>query len=155
MHKTLFTGYGFLLLNKLFDDMTVEIWMVFEAVGPDKDSVEGSIDNHIEQLSSEEGLEIIKKEEDDAEEMENPHPSLDKGYSKVVEVEAEFDNFSTALSTVVNYGPTYVQFLGPDNFQMGMKEAQESLQKVADTMHQYAQMGAGGVVVSRETDETS
>lgn len=135
--------------------MTVKLWMVFEAVAPDKDSVEESMKDHIETLGDDEGVEITEKQEEESEEMENPHPSLDKGYSKVVELKAEFDSFSTALETVINYGPTYVQFEGPDSFEMGIKEAQESLQTVADTMHQYAQMGAGGVVVSKATDETS
>lgn len=129
--------------------------MVFEAVAPDKESVDQSMKKHIENLESDEGVEVTEKEEDETVEMDNPHPSLDKGYSKVVELEVEFDNFATALETVINYGPTYVQFIGPDNFDMGIKEAQESLQTVADTMHQYAQKGVGGVVVSRETDETS
>ncbi|MFT4867937.1 MAG: hypothetical protein ACI9LV_000549 [Candidatus Nanohaloarchaea archaeon] len=135
--------------------MTIKLWMVFEAVGPNKESVQESMINHIENLGSNDGVEVVEKEEDETAEMDNPHPSLEKGYSKVVELEVEFDSFSTALETVVNYGPTYVQFLEPENFQMGMKEAQESLQTVADTMHQYAQMGAGGVVVSKETDETA
>lgn len=135
--------------------MSLKIWMVFEAVGATEEGVEDSMNTHIENLESDKGVEIVEKDEDETVEMENPHPSLEKGYSKVIELEVEFENFSTALATVVNYGPTYVQFIEPENFNMGIKEAQESLQKVADTMHQYAQKGAGGVVVSRETDETS
>lgn len=129
--------------------------MVFEAVGATEEGVEDSMRTHVENLESDKGVEILEKDEDETVEMENPHPSLETGYSKVIELEVGFENFSTALATVVNYGPTYVQFIEPENFNMGIKEAQESLQKVADTMHQYAQKGAGGVVVSRETDETS
>jgi hypothetical protein len=135
--------------------MAIKLWMVFEAVGANKESVDESMKNHIENMDSNEGIEIVKKEEDETVEMKNPHESLEKGFSKVIELEVEFKDFTTALETVVNYGPTYVQFLEPENFEMGMKEAQESLQTVADTMHQYAQMGAGGVVVSKETDETA
>jgi hypothetical protein len=135
--------------------MTIKLWMVFEAVGANKESVDESMKNHIENMESNDGIEIVEKEEDETVEMDNPHESLEKGFSKVIEIEVEFKDFTTALETVVNYGPTYVQFLEPENFEMGMKEAQESLQTVADTMHQYAQMGAGGVVVSKETDETA
>lgn len=135
-------------------NMSLKIWMVFEAVGPNRESVQNSMVKHVENLDSNDGVEIVRRDEDETVEMENPHESLDKGFSKVIELEVEFDDFATALETVVNYGPTYVQFLEPENFEMGMKEAQESLQTVASTMHQYAQMGAGGVVVSKETDET-
>lgn len=133
--------------------MTIKLWMVFEAVGPNKEGVEESMNEHIDTLGEDEGVEIVEREEEQIQEMEDPHPTLDEGYSKVSEIRVEFDNFTRALETVINYGPTYVQFEGPDSFQMGIKEAQESLQTVANTMHEYAQKGAGGVVVSRQTDK--
>lgn len=133
--------------------MTVTVWMVFEAVGPNEEGVEESINDHVESLSQDKGVEVIEKDEEEIEHMEDPHPTLDEGYSKVAEIRAEFDSFSRALETVINYGPTYVQFEGPDSFQMNLKDAQESLQTVANTMHEYAQKGAGGVVVSRQTDK--
>lgn len=133
--------------------MTVTVWMVFEAVGPNEEGVEESMKDHVESLSQDKGVEVIEKDEEEIEHMEDPHPTLDEGYSKVAEIRAEFDSFSRALETVINYGPTYVQFEGPDSFQMNLKDAQESLQTVANTMHEYAQKGAGGVVVSRQTDK--
>lgn len=133
----------------------VELWLVFEAVGPEKEGVEKSLEEHIEAMESESEIEILKKEEGEIEEVKDPHPGLDKGYSKVLELEAEFNNFQKAVESVINYGPTYVQIEGPDSFEMGLKEAQETLQSVATTMHQYAQMGAGGVLISRENQENS
>lgn len=133
--------------------MTVKLWMVFEAVGPDRETVDEAMKDHLENLDGNEGVDITEREEEDLQEMENPHPTLEKGYSKVVEIRVEIESFARALETVINYGPTYVQFEGPESFEMGMKDAQDSLQTVASTMHEYAQKGAGGVVVSRETDE--
>lgn len=127
--------------------------MVFEAVGPNKEGVEQSMKDHISSLSGDKGVEVIEQDEEEIQHMEDPHPSLDEGYSKVAEIRAEFDSFSRALETVINYGPTYLQFEEPDSFRMDLKDAQESLQTVANTMHEYAQKGAGGVVVSRQTDE--
>lgn len=133
--------------------MTVKIWMVFEAVGPDREGVEESMQDHLDTLGEDDGVEITERNDEEIQKMDNPHPSLDEGYSKVAELRVEFESFTRALETVINYGPTYVQFEGPDSFEMGVKEAQESLQTVANTMHEYAQKGAGGVVVSRQTDE--
>lgn len=133
----------------------IELWMVFEAVGPEKDAVEESINEHIEAMEEEEEINITKKEEGATEEVKDPHPGLDEGFSKVLELEAEFNTFSKAIETVVNYGPTYVQVEGPENFEMGIKDAQDTLQSVATTMHQYAQMGAGGVLISRENQKDS
>lgn len=135
--------------------MGLEVWMVFEAVGVKKSGVEDSIENHIEGLEAEEGVEIKEIEKDEATELENPHESLEKGYSQVVELKADFDDFQKVVETVINYGPTYVQMEGPDNYEMGLRESQDVLQSVANTMHQYAQMGAGGVLISKSSEEDS
>lgn len=135
--------------------MTIKLWMVFEAVGAEEQAVEESINDHINAMETEDDIEITKREEGDTEEVKDPHPGLEKGYSKVLELEADFESFQKAIESVINYGPTYVQIEGPDNFEMGLKEAQETLQSVATTMHQYAQMGAGGVLISREAQKNS
>ncbi|MFB6144117.1 MAG: hypothetical protein ABEJ98_02280 [Candidatus Nanohaloarchaea archaeon] len=134
--------------------MGVEVWMVFEAVGPEKEGVENSLDEHVETLRNEEkGVEVLEIERDEATEMENPHPGLEKGYSQVVEAELEMEDFQKAVEAVINYGPTYVQFQGPDNYSMNLAESQNVLQSVANTMHQYAQMGTGGVLIGRSAKE--
>lgn len=135
--------------------MSVKIWMVFEALGPDKNGVEESISEHIEALKSEDGVEVQEIDKDEVEEMEDPHPDLSKGYSQVLEVNAEFDSFYKAIEAVINYGPTYIQMEGPDNYKMDLSEAQDTLQKMATTMHQYAQMGAGGVLISQKSSDES
>lgn len=133
--------------------MTVKVWMVFEAVGAKKNGVVKSLEDHVEGIKSEEGVEITELEKDEATEIENPHESLEKGYSQVVEMRADFDNFQKVVETVINYGPTYVQMEGPDKYELDLRESQDTLQSVANTMHQYAQMGAGGVLISKSSKE--
>lgn len=133
--------------------MTIKLWMVFEAVAPDRESVEDSLQDHVEMLSTDDGVEITEKEFDDIEEMEDPHPGLEKGYSQVCELRTEISDFSTVIQTVINYGPTYVQVEGPESFELSLKDAQNSLQQVVDTMHQYANSGAGGMLISRASEE--
>ena len=128
--------------------MGIELWMVFEAVAPTKDDLEDSLDDHIEKMKSEKELTITEYEIEESEEVENPHPGLEKGFSQVAEVRAETDNYTRAVKTVINYGPTYVQVEGPNSFEMDLSDTQESLQEVANMMHKYAQMGVGGVLVS-------
>ncbi|MFB6190148.1 MAG: hypothetical protein ABEJ91_01110 [Candidatus Nanohaloarchaea archaeon] len=129
--------------------MAIELWMVFEAVAPDRDSLKESLEEHIEMLETEDDIEIIESEIDEVSEVKDPHPGLDKGYSQVAEIRVEVEGFDRAIETVVNYGPTYVQIEGPEKYEMSMREMQDSLQNVANTMHQYAQMGPGGVLISR------
>ncbi len=141
---------------KLWTDaknMTVKLWMVFEALAPDREGLEESMDDHLEKLESEKGVEVVESEMDEVSKVQDPHPSLEEGFSQVCEVRTEIDSFSKAVELVINYGPTYVQLEGPDNYDMGLAEGQETLQNVANTMHQYAQMGAGGILISRASED--
>lgn len=126
--------------------------MVFEAVAPDRESLEDSLNQHVEMMESEDDIEIIESETDETSEVDNPHPGLEKGFSQVTELRVEVDGFDRAIQTVINYGPTYVQIEAPDRYEMNLREAQDALQNVANTMHQYAQMGPGGVLISRSND---
>jgi hypothetical protein len=133
--------------------MGIELWMVFEAISNKEEAVEESMDDHVESLKDEDNLEVTEANFDEVSEMDQPHPDIDHGYSHVVEVRVECETFERAVRTVVNYGPTYVQVEGPDSFELGLKDSQDSLQFMASTMQKYAEMGAGGVLVSRSQDE--
>jgi len=132
---------------------SIKLWMVFEALSPREQDVEDSLNDHLEKLKSEDDLEVTSVEKEDVERMEDPHEDLDEGYSQVVEVKADVENFTRAIKTVLNYGPTYIQIEGPENFEMDLSDMQNSLQEVATTMQQYAQMGLGGVLLSRPEED--
>jgi hypothetical protein len=127
--------------------------MVFEAVGSTREDIDESLDDHMEKLESEPDVEIVEKELGETSEVEKPHPDIETGYSKVVETVIEVENFTKAVKVTINYGPTYVQLESPEKWEMDLKDGQEALQEVANTMHQYAQMGPGGVIISRQNEE--
>lgn len=132
----------------------IKLWMVFEAVGPSREDIEDSLDDHLEKMRSENNLEITEANVEEIEEVENPHPGLEEGFSQVAEVKADVNTFNRAVNTVINYGPTYVQIEGPESFEMELPDMQDSLQEVANTVHQYAQMGLGGVLVSKPEESS-
>jgi hypothetical protein len=129
--------------------MDVKLWMVFEAVAATEEGVEGSLEEHLEKLSNEPEVEILERNIDEAEKVENPHPDLEEGYSQVAETVVEASSFEEAIAITVNYGPTYIQMEEPDVYELSLKEGQESLQDVADIMRRYAEMGLGGMLVSK------
>ncbi|MFB6100220.1 MAG: hypothetical protein ABEK16_03005 [Candidatus Nanohalobium sp.] len=133
--------------------MEIELWMVFEAVAATEDAVEDSMEEHLDKLESESGVEIAESNIDETEKIENPTPDLEEGFSKVAECNLEVEGFDKAISLTFNYGPTYVNMEGPEKYELDLKEGQESLQNVANVIHKYAQMGAGGVLVSKSREE--
>lgn len=132
--------------------MGVKLWMVFEAVAPSREDLENSLHDHVEQLETENGVEVSEKEYDEIKKVKDPHPGLEEGFSQVCELRIEVDGFARAVQICINYGPTYVQMEGPEKLELDLKESQDALQNVVDTMHQYAQMGVGGVLVSRNEE---
>lgn len=135
--------------------MGVKLWMVFEAVAPNKEAVEGALEEHLKTLESEDQVEITEKETEEVSKVKDPHPDLDEGYSQISEVKLDVETFAKSINLVLNYGPTYVQVEGPDKYEMDLKEGQEALQKVANTMQQYAHQGIGGILVSKSMDDTN
>lgn len=141
------------MLVSSFIFMSLKLWLVFEAVADEEENVKKALDNLIGNLKSEKGVEVIEEEYDEVQEIESPHPSMEEGYSRIAELRVECDRFTNAVKTVINYGPTYVQLEGPDHFDLDIKDSQESLQEVANTVQQYAQMGVGGVLVAKSDEE--
>lgn len=129
--------------------MNVKLWMVFEAVAATEEAVEGSLEDHLEKISNEPEAEIIESTIEEVEKVEKPHPDIDEGFSQVAEMVIEASSFDEAIALTVNYGPTYVQMEEPDVYDLSLKEGQEALQNVADIMRRYAEMGAGGMLISK------
>lgn len=129
--------------------MDVKLWMVFEAVAATEEGVEGSLSDHLEKLENEPDVEIVESTIDEVEKVENPHPDLEEGYSQVAETIIETSSFEEAVAITVNYGPTYIQMEEPNVYDLSLKEGQETLQDVADIMRKYAEMGVGGMLVSK------
>lgn len=129
--------------------MNVKLWMVFEAVAATEEAVEGSLEDHLEKISNEPEAEIIESTIEEVEKVEKPHPDIDEGFSQVAETVIEASSFDEAIALTVNYGPTYVQMEEPDVYDLSLKEGQEALQNVADIMRRYAEMGAGGMLISK------
>lgn len=127
----------------------LDVWMVFQVVAATQDAADESLDDHIEKLENERGVKNIDAVMDEVQEVDKPHPELEKGYSKVCEVDMEVENFSDLVNIVVNYGPTSVDVKGPDNISMDLAEVRESLNTVAQMMHSFLQAGAGGMMISR------
>ena len=123
--------------------------MVFEAVAATEDAVEGSLEDHLEKLDNEPEAEILESNIDEVEKVEKPHPDIDEGFSQVAETVVEASSFEEAVALTVNYGPTYIQMEEPDVYDLSLKEGQEALQNVADIMRRYAEMGAGGMLISK------
>jgi hypothetical protein len=132
---------------------SLDIWMVFQVVAATEDAARDALDEHIEKLETENGVGEMTVDMDDIQAVDKPHPELEKGYSQVCEVDMSVANFSDVISIVINYGPTSIDVKGPESVSMDIGEVRESLNSVAQMMHQFLQAGAGGMMISRPKEE--
>lgn len=135
------------------DSTGIQTWMVFEVLAGQRDTAEESLASHIEKLEELDAVSIDSKDFDELKEVDDPHPSLETGYSQVCEVECTVDEFSSLIEIVMNYGPTMIDILGPDEITLDLTEAQESMNLVAEMMQKFLQAGAGGMMISSPEDQ--
>jgi hypothetical protein len=131
----------------------IEAWMVFEALGGQRDTTVNALEDHVGKLETMDSVEITEKTFDDVEEVEDPHPALDTGFSQVCEVRCRVTTFSKLIEIVLNYGPSMIEIEGPENIELDLNEARESLNLVAEMMQKFLQSGAGGMMISDPDEE--
>ncbi|MDY6788968.1 MAG: hypothetical protein SVV03_03305 [Candidatus Nanohaloarchaea archaeon] len=131
----------------------IDTWMVFEVLAGGKETAEESLEKHVESIKNLESVEVSEADFEGVEEVENPHPSLDKGYSQICELECNVEDFPTLINLVMNYGPTIIEIHGPDKIELDLREAQDSLNLVSEMMQKFLQAGAGGMMISRSSEE--
>lgn len=134
-------------------DEPLEVWMIFQVIATAEDATVESLEDHIDQLREESAVSYLDAEFDDVQEVDQPHPEVERGYSQVCEVEMDVRSFSELVELVINYGPTSVDVKAPDRVAMDIGEVRDSLNAVAQMMHQFLQSGAGGMMISRPQDE--
>ncbi len=126
----------------------INVWMIFEVLASNKDTAESSLKKHVEKIRNEKNVEITEESFDEVKEVEEPHPSLDKGFSQVCEVRCDVKTFSELVKLVLNYGPTMIEVESPEKIEMKMSELQDSLNLVTEMMHKFLKAGAGGMMIS-------
>lgn len=131
----------------------LNVWMIFQVVAATEDAAVSALEEHVEKLESERGVLDMETEMDDVQEVDKPHPQIEKGYSRICEVELEVERFSDLVDIVINYGPTSVDVKAPEQVSMEIGEVRDALNSVAQMMHNFLQAGVGGTIISRSQEE--
>lgn len=130
------------------EDKEIKVWMIFEVLATEEDTAEESLNRHIENIESLNGVEVLEKEFEPTEEIEKPREDIDKGYSKICETEIRVKDFDLLIQLILNYGPTMVEIMEPEKLELKMNQIQDVINTVANIMHRYLQSGMGGVIIS-------
>ena len=136
-------------VKKKLKDGWIKSWMMIEVLAVNKETADESLKNHLERMKKENKTIIIKEDFKGVQDVENPLPDVEKGYSQVVEIELLTQNYEQLMFLTMNYGPSALEILEPDNIKMDLGEAQGILNSISDMIHRFAAAGVGGVVINR------
>ena len=136
-------------VKKKLKDGWIKSWMMIEVIAVNKETADESLKNHLERMKKENKTIIIKEDFKGVQDVENPLPDVEKGYSQVVEIELLTQNYEQLMFLTMNYGPSALEILEPDNIKMDLGEAQGILNSISDMIHRFAAAGVGGVVINR------
>lgn len=125
----------------------IKSWMMIEVLAVAEGAARSSLEKHIESLEKEKRCLVYKKSFHEIKKVQNPLPKVPEGYSYVCELELLAYNFNQLFLIVLNYAPSAIEILSPENIKMDMGEAQGILNSLADILHRFAAMGIGGVII--------
>ncbi len=134
-------------IEKKMKNGWIKSWMMIEVLAVSEDTARSSLEKHIGKMESEKNVIIYGKKFGDIEKQENPLPNVAAGYSYVTEFEILTENLDRLMTIVMNYGPSSVEILEPNELKIPLGEAQGILNSVSSMMHKFASQ-AGGVIIS-------
>jgi len=129
-------------------DNWFDVWFAIEALGVNKDIVESSMKNHINNLTSVKDALVYETKFSDIIHVEKPLKGVDEGFSQVVEIKFFAKDLTTLLSIVMTYGPSAIEIMGPNKKDISISEVQNISNIVAGIVHQFAAAGIGGIVIT-------
>ena len=136
-------------VKKKIKDGWIKSWMMIEVLAVNKKAAEESLKGHLDKMKKENKTLVIKEDYKGAQEVDKPMPDIEKGFSQVVEIELLTENYEKLMFLTMNYGPSALEILEPDNIKMDLGEAQGILNSISEMIHRFAAAGVGGVVINR------
>ena len=107
------------------------------------------LEAHIKKFENEKGVLLSKIDWKECKRVEKPFQNIPEAYSYVVEVEALTENYEKLIYVVMNYGPSSVEILEPQEIKLKTWEGDAIANSIADILHSFAAQGAGGIILRK------
>ncbi len=131
----------------------IKLWILFDVQSNDKDYAIEALREHVSKMKDESMIRVVDENFADVSEVTAPHSlklrGVNKMYSCLYEAIIFVKGFESLVNFVMNYAPTAIEVLAPDEIKLKASDIQNALVSIADLLHKYAQAGLGGVVISK------
>jgi hypothetical protein len=135
--------------NKKVEEGFFRTWIVFDALAVNESVAKSALENLIAKLDKDDRIKIYKKKFGEAKRIDNPIKKIEVGYSVTCELNMISKNLNNLAQIVIEYGPSAIEILEPDKFNLNSGEAQSILNSISHMMHMIAAGGAGGIVLMK------
>lgn len=131
------------------NDGEIHTWMMFEVLATSEKATRESLKEHVENLCGLDVVDPLEKEYGDITEVEKPMENVEKGYSQVAEVEMVVDSFAPLIHLLINYAPSSLEILAPNELTIDLKDLQDGCYGVIELMQKFMRAGLGGAIMTR------
>ncbi len=127
----------------------IQASMMFEVLAVTEEAAKEALESHVGKMESYDFVGMVKKELSQVEKVEKPMKGIETGFSQICETEFLAKNFNSLVQLVLEFGPSSVEILKPEKYQLSAGEAHNILNTMAEMMHRFAAAGFGGIVIAR------
>ena len=125
-----------------------DVHFIIEALSISEDVVKSALEKHVDKLSHMRDILVYDKKFSEIKSVENPLKGVETGYSYFVNVKLFAKTLSVLLNSVLMYGPSSIEVMGPDKKEISISESQDICNVLAGIVHQFAAAGIGGIVIT-------
>jgi len=134
-------------VQKKLKEGWIQSWMMIEVLAVTEKAARSALERHVAMLEKEEKSMVYRKDFKKIERVVKPLRGIEEAYSNVVEIELITENYEKLVYLVMNYAPSSVEILSPENIKMDIGEAQGILNSLSEMIHKFAAAGLGGVII--------
>lgn len=120
--------------------------VMIEVVATTKEASDSSLKSMLEQIKEDKGMHVAESHTEEAVKVENPPRGVKEAYTKIMELEMEFDSLKHTFNFIMKYGPSVLEIMEPKRYEAGLEEMQALLNDQMMLIHKFAQAGLGGLV---------
>lgn len=131
----------------------IKVWLLFDTQAIDKRSLQELLKALAERIKATEAVKLVEENFSDVKKVDAVDQyqarGIKKAFSQVYECVYLVKDFETLVHLVINFGPSSLEILGPNNIKLDGRQMQNVLITIAEMMHRFALAGRGGVMITK------
>lgn len=118
----------------------IKAFLIFEMLGRPVEYLKNSLNNFVDKLSNEPGVEIKNKNIHEPKQIKDANQEI---YTAFVETEIEFKDLPALFKIVFTYMPSHIEIVEPESMRMKNFDLNFLMNEITRRLHQYDEIAKG------------